>query len=232
MNLVNALLNAVDSDNTAVNPVFNVNPNINCGSDSISASANTSCSNENIIEKTDSEKKELVLKNDVKMPPRTKIREALKKVSNFSEAEISILYWSSLYKAYSLIVRYEQKGVEDEFRSYDWFQNAMKSFASPADMKSESNSTYDFKQYPKKSYKQNLTKDQLSEIKEQIKIQKKIAKEKNKGDKKSYLEIKKCFKEIKKQIKIGGVTFQIFCDFMTDISVGNFEAVERAIVKN
>ena len=232
MNLVNALLNAVDSENANSNSVFNVKPNINCNSENHSGAAVNSCSNQNIIEKNDSEKKELVLKNDVKMPPRTKIREALKKVSNFSEEEISILYWSSLYKAYSLIVRYEQKGVEEEFRSYDWFQNAMKSINPQETVKSASNFSFDYKQYPKKTYKQNLTKEQLTEIKEQIKIQKKIAKEKNKDDRQSYLEIKKCFKEIKKQIKIGGVTFQKFCDFMTDISVGNFKSVASAIIKN
>lgn len=69
--------------------------------------------------------KNLVLKNDVKMPVREKIRAELMKVSNFTEEEVSIMYWSSLYKAYSLIVRYEQQGVEDEFRKLDWFQKAM-----------------------------------------------------------------------------------------------------------
>jgi len=72
----------------------------------------------------------LELKNDVKMPPRSSIRKELKKVSNFTDDEIAILYWSSLYKAYSLIVRYEQQGVEDEFRKQEWFQEALKEYTS------------------------------------------------------------------------------------------------------
>jgi len=69
--------------------------------------------------------KELVLKNDVKMPPRSSIRQELIKVSQFTEDEVSILYWSSLYKAYSLIVRYQQEGVEEEFRRQAWFSEAL-----------------------------------------------------------------------------------------------------------
>lgn len=64
--------------------------------------------------------------NDIKMPPRKSIKKELLKVSNFTEEEVEVMYWSSLYKAYSLIVRYEQKGIEDEFRSKDWFKKALK----------------------------------------------------------------------------------------------------------
>ncbi len=84
------------------------------------------------------------VKNDVKLPPRSIIRQELLKVSNFTEAEVSILWWSSLYKAYSLIVRYEQKGVEEEFRNLDWFQSALKK-AVPDNKHNLSNSVeYDY----------------------------------------------------------------------------------------
>ena len=60
------------------------------------------------------------------MPPRTEIREALAEVSDFTPEEIGILYYSSMYKAYSLIVRYGKKGVEEEFRREKWFREALK----------------------------------------------------------------------------------------------------------
>lgn len=72
---------------------------------------------------------ELKLVNDVKMPKREDIKEELMKVSNFTEDELSILDWSSMYKAYSLIVRYGQKGVEEQFRSQKWFEKTMKKVA-------------------------------------------------------------------------------------------------------
>jgi len=59
-------------------------------------------------------------------PARTRIRKALLKVSNFTEPEIAVLNYSSCYKAYSLIVRYGEKGVEDDFRKKAWFQEELK----------------------------------------------------------------------------------------------------------
>ena len=59
------------------------------------------------------------------MPRRKEIRKALGKISNFTEDEMEVLYFSSFYKAYSLIVRYGQKGVEDAFRLEKWFMDAL-----------------------------------------------------------------------------------------------------------
>jgi hypothetical protein len=58
-------------------------------------------------------------------PTRKKIDKELLKVSDFTEQEISILNWSSKYKAYGDIVRYNKKNVEQEFRNKDWFKKAM-----------------------------------------------------------------------------------------------------------
>ena len=59
------------------------------------------------------------------MPRRKEIKKALSKISNFTEGELEVLYFSSFYKAYSLIVRYGQKGVEDAFRLEKWFIEAL-----------------------------------------------------------------------------------------------------------
>ncbi|HOK40946.1 MAG TPA: hypothetical protein PLD27_07910 [bacterium] len=67
-------------------------------------------------------------KKDVPLPPRAEIKAELAKVSNFTEDELAILNWSSMYKAYSLIVRYGEKGVEDNFRKEEWFQTALKEY--------------------------------------------------------------------------------------------------------
>ncbi|HON55998.1 MAG TPA: hypothetical protein PLJ38_03175 [bacterium] len=77
------------------------------------------------------EKKERVLTvKDPKYvaPVRAKIDEELKKVSNFTDDELAIMGWSSKYKAHSLIVKYGEKGVEDEFRNYEWFKPALEEY--------------------------------------------------------------------------------------------------------
>jgi hypothetical protein len=67
-------------------------------------------------------------KADFTFPPRTEIKEALMKVSNFTADEIEIMSWSTMYKSYSLIERYGQKGVEEEIRSEEWFKPALEEY--------------------------------------------------------------------------------------------------------
>lgn len=69
-------------------------------------------------------------KEDFVFPPRSEIKEALMKVSNFTADEIEIMSWSTMYKSYSLIERYGQKGVEDEIRSEEWFKPALEEYLS------------------------------------------------------------------------------------------------------
>ena len=61
-------------------------------------------------EKEDKKKKRV---KKGKMPKREDIKKELVKVSDFTPEEVEIMGWSSTYKAYSLIVRYKEKGVED-----------------------------------------------------------------------------------------------------------------------
>lgn len=53
--------------------------------------------------------------DDYVAPVRADIRKALMDVSNFTLKEISVLGWSALYKAHSLIVKYGQTDVEEDF---------------------------------------------------------------------------------------------------------------------
>lgn len=78
----------------------------------------------------DKEKEELEKKKkkDFSFPPRIEIKEALSKVSNFTELEMQVLSWSTMYKCYSLMERYGQEGVEDEIRAEGWMEEAIEEF--------------------------------------------------------------------------------------------------------
>ncbi|MGM0442287.1 MAG: hypothetical protein ACQEQC_07700 [Elusimicrobiota bacterium] len=60
-----------------------------------------------------------------KYPDRNKIRKELCRSSDFTEEEVEILNYNSLYNAYGRIVRYNEKGVEEKYRNKDWFKKAL-----------------------------------------------------------------------------------------------------------
>lgn len=128
------------------------------------------------ITQADSEEK-LELVKDVEMPKRKDIKKELSKVSNFTEEEMSIMGWSSLYKAYSLIIRYGKKGVEDEFRKYPWFEKEMKII-----MKQKSR---DEKKNKRKSDDSKDDKKSLKEEKKRERVEKRKARKKEKEDKRA-----------------------------------------------
>ncbi|HOK40490.1 MAG TPA: hypothetical protein PLD27_05565 [bacterium] len=135
----------------------------------------------------------LKLVNDVKMPPREKIKEELKKVSNFTDDELEILDWSSTYKAYSLIVRYGQKGVEEEFRNQRWFQKELKRLLKKKE-----------KESGKDKEKKKLEKEQKKEERKRRKEEKKKEREERKREKeerKKEKELRKMQKELEKKEK-------------------------------
>jgi len=124
------------------------------------------------------EKKERVLTvKDPKYvaPVRAKIDEELKKVSNFTDEELSIMGWSSKYKAYSLIMRYGEKGVEDKFREQNWWQKEMKKLA---------------KSKKKDKEDKKLLREQKKEEKRAKKEAKKAEREARKAEKKARKEKK------------------------------------------
>jgi len=144
-------------------------------------------------ESTPKEEGELKLVNDVKMPPREKIKEELKKVSNFTDDELEILDWSSTYKAYSLIVRYGQKGVEEEFRNQRWFQKELKRLLKKKE-----------KESGKDKEKKKLEKEQKKEERKRRKEEKKREREERKREKeerKKEKELRKMQKELEKEEK-------------------------------
>ena len=126
-----------------------------------------------IKSKNPDEKLELV--NDVDMPERKNIKKELSKVSNFTEEEMSIMGWSSLYKAYSLIVRYGKKGVEDEFRKYPWFEKEMKIIMKQKEREEKKNK--------KKSGDSKDSKKDAKEEKRREREEKRDARRKEKEDK-------------------------------------------------
>ncbi|HPP86574.1 MAG TPA: hypothetical protein PLM75_01770 [bacterium] len=159
--------------------------------------------------------KDLVLKNDIKMPPRTKIRQELKKVSNFTDEEISIMWWSSLYKAYSLIVRYELTGVEDAFRQEEWFQNALKK--ENKEKSSEKSGVFDFTKLAKQSKKIEVVDETKILLKQKQKESKKVIKELKEIDKTQAKELKKTLKLQKRKFKSGEITLDNFFEFINNI---------------
>jgi len=119
-------------------------------------------------------------KKKIIMPPRAEIKEALKKISNFTDDELSIMGWSSCYKAYSLMVRYGQTGVEEEFRKNNWFQKELKKIEIER----------------KKAEKKDKTKKrEQKEAKKQEKEERRIAKELERENRKRAREDKKKFKK-------------------------------------
>lgn len=172
--------------------------------------------------------KNLILKNDVKMPPRIKIRQELKKVSEFTEKEISIMWWSSLYKAYSLIVRYGQKGVEDEFRKEEWFQNAMNenNISSSTSTKITRNNNSEIKynhepstQKTSESKKIFISKENMILFRQKKKESKKIIDEIKLIDRPRSKELKKMLRLQKKQFKSGEISIENFTDFISKLLV-------------
>ncbi|HPN31579.1 MAG TPA: hypothetical protein PKY81_11530 [bacterium] len=139
-------------------------------------------------EKTDAddnkESEKLDKKKKIIMPKRSEIKEELKKISNFTDEEMSIMGWSSLYKAYSLMIRYGQKGVEDEFRKLQWFGKEMKIKEKERKREEKKNKKKgkDGKSDSKDDKK--LKKEREREERKKRKEDKKLEKEKKKAEKK------------------------------------------------
>ncbi len=130
-------------------------------------------------EKKDEEKLKIV--KDIEMPNRKRIKDELKKISNFTEDELSIMGWSSMYKAYSLMIRYGQKGVEDGFRKEPWFDKEMKIKLKEKEREEKKN-----KKKGKDSAKPD--KDVKKEAKKQERENRRAEKEKQRADKKAKKE--------------------------------------------
>jgi len=168
--------------------------------------------------------KNLVLKNDVKMPPRKTIRQELMKVSNFTEEELSIMYWSSLYKAYSLIVRYEQKNVEDYFRAQPWFQEAIKELRN----KRKKNNSFDYTQFQRmKKENEKTRKGDISKVTSKSRTEVKKSKSDNneKPTKEEIKKLKQNLKVVKKKVKTGELSItlvnKIICNILNNVHIND-----------
>ncbi|HOK39662.1 MAG TPA: hypothetical protein PLD27_01290 [bacterium] len=168
--------------------------------------------------------KNLVLKNDVKMPPRKTIRQELMKVSNFTEEELSIMYWSSLYKAYSLIVRYEQKNVEDYFRAQPWFQEAIKELRN----KGKKNNSFDYTQFQRmKKENEKTRKGDISKVTSKSRTEVKKSKSDNneKPTKEEIKKLKQNLKVVKKKVKTGELSItlvnKIICNILNNVHIND-----------
>ncbi len=161
-------------------------------------------------------------------PPREQIREELKKVSNFTDAELSIMYWSSMYKAHSLIVKYGQQGVEEKFRQTDWFKEALKNYT-------ETGQAVDPAADEKKDEK-DLTKEEKRELRKKEKEAKRQQKEEDRKAREEERERKKRVKDIK--AKFADLEFRIheFYGFINEIAKSkdkNFELtlIDKALIQ-
>jgi hypothetical protein len=108
-----------------------------------------------------------VVDKNYSAPVRKDIRRELMKVSNFTLKEISIMGWSSLYKAHSLIVKYGQTDVEEDFRSKDWFNEAV------AEITDEKIKDFDIETGFKMSEAEIAKQEKEEEIKDKVKDLKK-----------------------------------------------------------
>ena len=130
------------------------------------------------------EPEKLDKKKKIIMPKRSEIKEELKKISNFTDEEMSIMGWSSLYKAYSLMVRYGQKGVEDEFRKLQWFGKEMKIKEKERKREEKKNKKKSKDGKSDSKDEKKLKKEREREERKKRKEEKKLEKEKKKSGKK------------------------------------------------
>ncbi|MBP7654486.1 hypothetical protein KA977_13755 [Candidatus Dependentiae bacterium] len=122
-------------------------------------------------------------KKKIDMPKREKIKEELKKISNFTDEEMSIMGWSSLYKAYSLIARYGQTGVEEEFRKLQWFGKEMKQIEKNRKREEKKNKGKDKAGKSSSKEDKKNKKEKVREERKSKKEQKKLEKEKKRAEK-------------------------------------------------
>ncbi|HPG30962.1 MAG TPA: hypothetical protein PKY81_14650 [bacterium] len=172
------------------------------------------------------EKKLEAVKPDYVAPERANIREELKKVSNFTDDELAVLNWSSLYKSHSLIVKYGQTGVEEGFRKEEWFQNEVKNYIA--------NKPSQIEEKPKD--KKDMTKEELKELKLKEKEAARLQKEKERLEKKEEIERKKRVKEVKEKFKDTEFKIYEFYGFLSDLAKSkerNFELtlIDKALIK-
>lgn len=162
-----------------------------------------------------------------KLPNRKKIKDELLKVSNFSEEEVAVLNWSSTYKAYSLIVRYGEKNVEDEFRNQDWFKEAVveetearekEASKSKKKTKEDKKSKKELKKLEKEEKKSKSDKKKDKERKKTDKSKSEVTVAEEKDDKKikSTVKVKKG-KDIKKLFKDTDFSIIDFYNFLKDL---------------
>lgn len=168
--------------------------------------------------KTNVSKEELkpVIDNYI-APKRNRIHIELKKVSNFKEDELSVLNWSSLYKAHSLIIKYGQTGVEEMFRKEKWFQDAVADYKiNPDKYKLMEDSESDEDESSKD--KNNLTKEEKRVQREKERQERTAEKEKRRHEKELGREKKKRVKKLSETFK--GIEFKIheFYGFIKEIS--------------
>ncbi len=160
--------------------------------------------------------------DDYKAPKRERIHKELKKVSNFTEDEMAIMGWSSLYKAHSLIVKYGQTGVEESFRKLAWFNEAVAEFQKKGGQKSDDEI--------KIENEKKLTKEERKVLKEKQQEERKAEKEKRNLEKNEERERRGRVKKLKEQFK--GIEFRIteFYGFLKELAQSNDKSFELKLL--
>ncbi|MBP7653467.1 hypothetical protein KA977_08595 [Candidatus Dependentiae bacterium] len=166
------------------------------------------------------DKKLEVKKTDYVAPDRVNIREELKKVSNFNDDELAILNWSSLYKCHSLIVKYGEQGIEEDFRKQEWFQKELKKYIEnkPADAE------------PEKNENRELTKEEKKELRRKEKEQNRQKKQEERKQKKEERERKKRVKQTKEKFEEVEFKMHEFYGFLNELAKSKEKIYEMTLV--